>query len=105
MRSDVVRKVILNVRVQPGMPMNLRNERYIEFYAAETPQPQAASANSSTEPSPSVLPGGLSKFLIKLKNGPVTESFRDSLAEIIPPLPKDKDLKPQVNDSPKKTAK
>ena len=37
MRADVVFRVILNVRLLPEMPFQLRNEKYLETVACEKP--------------------------------------------------------------------
>lgn len=60
MRSDVVRKVILNVRVLKGMPLVVRNERYIEFYAGEVGDGDEK---------------GLVKFLVRCKNAEAANDF------------------------------
>jgi hypothetical protein len=66
MRSDGVLRVILNVRIQDGMPMQLRNEKYVEFISCED--------------------GKLVKFLIKLKNGEVARKLESALSKVIPKL-------------------
>jgi hypothetical protein len=66
MRSDGVLRVILNVRVQDGMPMSLRNDKYVEFIACED--------------------GKLVKFLMKLKNAEVATKLESSLSSVIPKL-------------------
>ncbi|KAI8896477.1 hypothetical protein BC833DRAFT_597424 [Globomyces pollinis-pini] len=71
MRSDVVLRLILNVRIQPEMPMHLRNEQYVEFVASEN--------------------GKLMKFLCKLKNNSVATQFKEALAKATPPLIKSDD--------------
>jgi hypothetical protein len=68
MRSEGVLRVILNVLIPPGMPMNPRNEKYIEFYAAE----------SATT--------GMTRFLLKFKNMDVQETWNEALAAVIPTI-------------------
>lgn len=65
MRSDGVLRVILNVWVQKGMPMQVRNEKYLEFCASEG--------------------GGLLKFLCKGKSGDV-ERFGEALKGVVPSI-------------------
>ena len=62
-------RVILNVRVQDGMPMSLRNEKYVEFIACEE--------------------GKLCKFLVKCKNHEVASGLESMLAGVIPKLNKE----------------
>ena len=71
MRSDVVRKVILNTRIQAGMPIHVRNERYIEFYAYEEP--------TGSE---------ISKFLLRCKNGPAALEFYERVQKVVPKIEK-----------------
>ncbi len=68
MRCDGVLRLILNVRIQPGMPMHVRNEKYIEFIASEN--------------------GALVKFLMKLKNNEVATKLESSLVSVIPKIQK-----------------
>ncbi|KAJ3257804.1 hypothetical protein HK103_004272 [Boothiomyces macroporosus] len=65
MRTDGVHRVILNVRVHKAMPINLRNDKYLEFLASEKQ-------------------GELTKFLLKLKNNDVATKLEDELIAVIP---------------------
>lgn len=64
MRSDGVLKVILNARIQPSMPLHVRNEKYLEFYAPESEK--------------------MTKFLCKCKNGEVARRFESVVRGCVP---------------------
>ena len=65
MRSDGVLRVILNARIQPQMPLHVRNEKYLEFYAPESEK--------------------MVKFLCKCKNGEVARRFEKTVKACLPP--------------------
>ncbi|KAJ3329378.1 hypothetical protein HDU91_003872, partial [Kappamyces sp. JEL0680] len=84
MRTSGVYKVILNVLITPGMPLNLRNENYIEFFAAEKPV-SAPSTNEKPAGSSEKSPP-LSRFLLKFKNGEVASKWKESMIRVIPTI-------------------
>lgn len=83
MRSDIVRKVILNIRIHHGMPIQVRNERYIEFYAAGDSSLLNHSHSTSSIVQKDGKALGLVKYLVRCKNSDVTEEFYASVKEVI----------------------
>ncbi len=63
MRTEAVLRVILNAKLVPGLPVDLINERYVQFVALDTAGSTADDLESKVGKPAAV---GLTKFLVKV---------------------------------------
>lgn len=66
MRTEAVLRVILNAKLVPGLPVDLINERYVQFIALDVSGATSASSDGGIGHNGGDKPPGLTKFLVKV---------------------------------------